>query len=179
MVYGRPDDPHGAPIDFIEAAKLCEVKPDVMRRWLDRPAVRALLHAERRAFRAAICAGNERALQKVRDGSENGMAVIGSVRVLEQLDEDEARQQRGPVQCPGLIVSIITYPGAPPRSVSPGPVTIEHQPEPIAASADEIDAEDRCAAAPVERPAYDHRDRGPVERETREDALARFVKPRR
>ena len=41
MVRGRSDDPDGKPIDFVEAAKLCDVKPDVMRRWLDRPAVRS------------------------------------------------------------------------------------------------------------------------------------------
>ena len=77
MVYGKPDDPDGRPVDFIEAGRACGIKPDIMRRWLDRPAVRALLHAERRAFRAAICAGNELSLARVRDRSENGMAVIG------------------------------------------------------------------------------------------------------
>ena len=48
MVYGRPDDPDGRPVDYIEAGKAAGIKPDIMRRWLDKPAVRALLHSERR-----------------------------------------------------------------------------------------------------------------------------------
>src|SRR5689334_15710687 len=76
MVYGKIDDPDCAPVDFITAAKLSGIKPDVMRRWLDRAEVRALLRSERRAFREAICAGNEAALQRVRDKSANGMVTV-------------------------------------------------------------------------------------------------------
>jgi hypothetical protein len=53
---------HCRAFTFIEAAHETGIKPDVMRRYLDRPEVRALLLAERRAFRAAICGGNEGAL---------------------------------------------------------------------------------------------------------------------
>jgi hypothetical protein len=181
MVRGRPDDEAAKPVDFVEAAKLADVNAWVVRQWLDRVEGRAFLKAERRAFRDAVCAGNELALKRVRDTSENGMAIIGSVRALEQIDEDEARQQRGPVQSPGLIVSIVNVmpsPG-PILNLTPAPSAIDHQPEPIEAPAAELDAEyeDRRAAAPVERPAYDHRvDRGPAERETREDALRRFTR---
>src|ERR1700761_7290334 len=38
----------------------------------------------------AICAGNEGALKRVRDQAGNGMAVIASVRALEQLDSPQA-----------------------------------------------------------------------------------------
>jgi hypothetical protein len=86
MVYGHPDDPDCRSLTFIEAARETGMKPDVMRRYLDRTEVRALLLRERRAFRAAICAGNEAALQKVRDTAVNGMAVVGAVRALEDLD---------------------------------------------------------------------------------------------
>jgi hypothetical protein len=54
MVFGKADDENSAPVDFIEAAKLSGVKPDVMRRYLDRSDVRALLLSERRTFRTAI-----------------------------------------------------------------------------------------------------------------------------
>jgi hypothetical protein len=67
MVYGHPDDPDCRAFTFIEAAHETGIKPDVMRRYLDRPEVRALLLAERRAFRAAICGGNEGALLRVRE----------------------------------------------------------------------------------------------------------------
>ena len=57
-----------------------------MRRYLDRPEVRALLLAERRAFRTAICGGNKGALLRVRETARNGMAVVAAVRALEELE---------------------------------------------------------------------------------------------
>jgi len=106
MVYGKPDDPDQAPLGFIDAAKEQGVKPDVMRRWLDRPEVRRFLTSERRAFRAAICAGNEAALQRVRDTSENGMAVIGSVRTLEQLEHAASERTVVAQPAPGIVLVI-------------------------------------------------------------------------
>ena len=86
MVYGHPGDPDCRAFTFIEAAHQMGIKPDVMRRYLDRPEVRALLLAERRAFRAAICGGNEGALLRVRETARNGMAVVAAVRALEELE---------------------------------------------------------------------------------------------
>jgi hypothetical protein len=113
MVRGKPGDDDCAPLSFIEAAAIAGIKPDIARKWLDRSEVRRLLRAERRVFREAICAGNESALARVRDKSENGMAVIGAVRVLEQLDEeDTSRAARGTVQ-PGLQIVIVSGPARP------------------------------------------------------------------
>jgi hypothetical protein len=89
MVCGRRDDPDCAPLSFIDAAKECGIRPDVMRKYLDRPSVRALLRADRRAFRDAICAGNELALQRIRDRGGNAMAAVAAVRALEQIDSEE------------------------------------------------------------------------------------------
>jgi hypothetical protein len=96
MVYGHPDDIDCRALSFIEAAQETRIKPDVMRRYLDRPDVmrryldrpdvRALLLAERRAFRAAVCGGNEGALLRVRETAQNGMAVVAAVRALEELE---------------------------------------------------------------------------------------------
>jgi hypothetical protein len=86
MVYGHPDDPDCRAFTFIEAAHETGIKPDVMRRYLDRPEVRTHLLSERRAFRAAICGGNEGALLRVRDTAQNGMAVVAAVRALEELE---------------------------------------------------------------------------------------------
>jgi hypothetical protein len=86
MVYGHPDDPDCRAFTFIEAAHETGIKPDVMRRYLDRPDVRAQLLSERRAFRAAICGGNEGALLRVRETAQNGMAVVAAVRALEELE---------------------------------------------------------------------------------------------
>ena len=87
MVYGDPDDENAVPVDFISSAKAVGMRPDTLRRYLGRPQVIAFLRAERRAFREAVCAGNERALQRVRDGvgHSNPIAIVNSVRVLEQL----------------------------------------------------------------------------------------------
>src|SRR5262245_18610352 len=57
MVHGTEDDPQ--PLSFVEAARAVGVKPDRARHYLDRAEIRRLLIAERRAWRAAICAGNE------------------------------------------------------------------------------------------------------------------------
>lgn len=122
MVYGRPDDPDGAPVDFIEAGKAYNVKPDQMRRWLDRPNVRALLRAERRAYREAICAGNEGALRRVRDTSENGMSVVHSIRLLETLADEAARAAEPGRREPGIVI-VIESPA--PRDA---PVTIDVTP---------------------------------------------------
>jgi hypothetical protein len=86
MVYGHPDDVDCGALTFVEAADATGIKPDVMRRYLDRPEVRALLLAERRAFRTAICGGNEGALLRVRETAQNGMAVVAAVRALEELE---------------------------------------------------------------------------------------------
>jgi hypothetical protein len=127
MVYGRPDDEDAKPLDFIEAAKDCDIRPDVMRRWLDRAQVRAYLLAERRNFRAAICAGNEGALQRIRDKSANGMAVVASVRALEQLDEEATARPTNP-QTPGVTIRIVHLPAPPPLDRTPPPRIIEHDP---------------------------------------------------
>ena len=126
MVYGRLDDPDCKPLDFIEAAKLAEMAPDHMRRYLDRGDVRALLRAERRVFRDAICAGNEGALKRIRDTSANGMSVVASVRALEQI-EAEASERPPSNITPGIVIRLISEA---PRTVQPAPVTIEHEPVP-------------------------------------------------
>jgi hypothetical protein len=133
MVYGRPDDPDCAPIGFIEAAKDCGIKPDVMRRYLDRGDVRALLLAERRAFRTAICASNELALLKVRDTSANGMCVVASVRQLEELNCEQPGGARGGMpQQAGFVIQIVNY--APPAPIagpaSPSLTIIDASPSP-------------------------------------------------
>lgn len=141
MVYGKADDPNCQPLTFIEAAKECGIKPDVARRYLDRADVRSLLMAERRIFRAAICASNEAALERVKRTSANGMCVVAAVRALEHLEEDETRHRGGPAQTPGMILSIVTHvhQAAAPQTIpspAPAPLTIDHQGEHTEAPSD-------------------------------------------
>jgi hypothetical protein len=123
MVFGKIDDPDCKPLNFIEAAKLAGIKPDVMRRWLDRAEVRALLLKERKAFRAAICAGNEAALQRVRDKSANGMVTVAAVRALEQIDDDDPHRCSAGDSTPFMTIKIVTPPAAAPASA-----VVEHEP---------------------------------------------------
>jgi hypothetical protein len=134
MVYGRDDDPDCKPLDMIEAAKAVGMKPDVFRRWLDRSNVRAYLMAERRTFRSAVCAGNEAALKRVRDDSPNGMAVVASVRALEQIDEEgPTGRPHDPNQQPGVtirIVNVVQQP-APPTTAPMIDITPQPSPRPM------------------------------------------------
>jgi hypothetical protein len=128
MIYGDPGDEDAVPVDFISAAKSVGMRPQTLRRYLTRPEVVRFLRTERRAFREAICAGNEGALRRVRDTSPNGMAIIGSVRALEQLTESETRH---PVAegAPVFAIQIVTNGAAvntiPPR---PQPLAIDIEP---------------------------------------------------
>jgi hypothetical protein len=120
MVYGRPDDPNCAPVPLLEAGRQCGVSPDQARKYLDRANVRQLLMAERRAWRAAISAGNEGALQRVRDKSSNGMATVAAVRALEQLEEGNTVGARGQIpQVPGFVIVLQQRVEAPPNA-APG-----------------------------------------------------------
>jgi hypothetical protein len=129
MVYGRDDDPDCKPLDMIEAAKTAGVKPDVFRRWLDRSNVRAYLMAERRTFRSAVCAGNEAALKRVRDDSPNGMAVVASVRALEQIDE-EGQTGRPHDPKPGVTIRIVNVVQQAPAPSAAPMIEINPQPSP-------------------------------------------------
>jgi hypothetical protein len=89
MVWGRPDDPDGRALSWIEAAHAVGMQPPILRRYLDRPEFVSLLLKERRAFRTTICAGNEGALRKVRDRPDgNDMARVRAVLALEEMNAD-------------------------------------------------------------------------------------------
>jgi hypothetical protein len=137
MVFGAVDDPDSKPVAWIDAAKTVGIKPDVMRRYFDRADVRALLRSERRAFREMVCSGNEGALQRIRDKSSNGMAVVASVRALEQI-EAEAEQRPAGNQTPGVTIVIRAAPSAPIEQ-APRPLTIEARPVAIEKAHDDAD----------------------------------------
>ena len=96
MIWGDDATPDALPLDLIAACTVVGVKPFVMRRYLDRPNVIAHLRAEQRKFREAICCGNTAALRRVRDGSQNAMAVVASVRALGDLQAEEAGRASAP-----------------------------------------------------------------------------------
>jgi hypothetical protein len=119
LVWGRDDaDPNALPLDLIAACAAAGVKPFVMRRYLDRPAVIAHLRAEHRKFREVVCCGNTAALRRVRDTSPNGMAIVASVRALDGSQSEDARRATAP--SPGIVLNI--HPPTP--IVEPKPLQI-------------------------------------------------------
>jgi hypothetical protein len=105
MVWGDDANPDALPLDLIAACAAADVKPYRMRRYLDRPAVIAHLRAEHRKFREVVCSGNTAALRRVRDTSENGMAIVGAVRALDGMQAEEAARADAP--SPGITLRII------------------------------------------------------------------------
>ncbi len=135
MVRGDPADTEAKPLDFIAAGGLAGIAPDVARRWLDRTNFRTALKAERRAFRDALCAGNELALARIR-GGDNAMAAVRSIQLLEQLDEVESARSGSVPRTPGLIIQIISgpYASSPTVTATPAPLTIDHDNQALSAA---------------------------------------------
>ena len=105
MVWGNDANPDALPLDLIAACAAAGIKPYRMRRYLDRPAVIAHLRAEHRKFREVVCCGNAAALGKVRDTSENGMAIVASVRALDGMQTEEAGHADAPT--PGFSIRLV------------------------------------------------------------------------
>lgn len=74
-------------------------------RWMREPAVIAAIKAEERVLRSSARAGNILALQKVRDTSENSLAVVQAVKALEQL-ADQEQGSAAPGQSRGYVIVI-------------------------------------------------------------------------
>ena len=130
MVYGRPDDPDCAPLSFIEAAKLAGIKPDQMRRYLDRAEVRKLLLSTRRVFRSAICASDEGALLAIRDRAANAMARVAAIKTLEQIDVDDGGRSLPVARTPGITIRIVQQTAAAPSMVDVTPTAVIPVPRP-------------------------------------------------
>jgi hypothetical protein len=146
MIYGKPGDDDAVPLDFVQASKAAGIRPNILRKWLHKPAVVALIRAERRAFREAICAGNEAALQRVRDKSLNGMATVAAVRGLEQIEEIDP-YRRAVQESPHVTIRIVNVQ---PSSASAPVTTIEHaKPEPPDPYRPQIEYDEQGHRVPV------------------------------
>lgn len=69
--------------DLAAAAKEAGLTTYRLREYMKRPEVVRYVRDERKALIDEVCAGNPAALARVRDTSENGMAVVASVRAAE------------------------------------------------------------------------------------------------
>jgi hypothetical protein len=105
LIWG-PDDGNGMPMDLIAACTAAGVKPFVARRFLDRPGVIAHLRAELRKRREVDRCGNSAALRRVRDFSENAMAIVNAARALDGIATDDP-WRAGAVVSPGVTLRIV------------------------------------------------------------------------
>jgi hypothetical protein len=112
MIYGLETDPDGRPLDLASAARAAGIAGFRLRRWLHKPNVIGYLRAQRRAFREQICAGNEAALARVRDTSENGMVTVAAVRALEAIDAEDGGRSANQSP-PGVVIRITNSVSAP------------------------------------------------------------------
>ena len=110
-------------MNLIDACAAAGVKPFVARRFLDRPSVLAHLRGELRKRRAVDCCGNSAALRRVRDTSDNGMAVVASARALDSMQAEDVGRVDGVT--PGVTIRIISPQPAPIVDVTPRPPLID------------------------------------------------------
>jgi hypothetical protein len=95
--------------DLPAAAREAGLSAARLRDYLSRPSVIQYLRSRRRVEVESMCAGNINALARVRDTSENGMAVIGAVKQSEQIrsqlisEDGVAGAQKA---TPGLVIIV-------------------------------------------------------------------------
>ena len=116
--------------DLRAAAEHAVISLYELRRSLSRPASRRYALEQRQVALEAFCLGSPAALQKVRDESENGIAVVNAVKAGEQLRvgviEAEGVAQK---RAPGLQIVIVQNDGARHVAYRP-PVAIDVVPVP-------------------------------------------------
>jgi hypothetical protein len=117
LIWGDDANPGAMPMNLIDACAAAGVTPFVARRFLDRPQVIAHLRAELRKRRAVDVCGNSAALRRVRDESENSMAVVASCRALDAVVAEDAGRSDG--VSPGITLRIIHQTTPQPIDVTP------------------------------------------------------------
>jgi hypothetical protein len=99
--------------DLPAAAAHAGMRTSELRREMGKAHVRRYALAERQIALEAFCLGSPAALAKVRDQSENGMAVVAAVKAGELLKEGaleaEAATQK---RAPGLQIVIVQRDGS-------------------------------------------------------------------
>jgi hypothetical protein len=115
---------NGAPFD--EAARAADYSIQSMRKALNRRHVLRYLREQKMVMREAVSSANIHRAREIRDQTENQMAAIKAIQVIEQLGDVEAARggfSGEPVR-PGLVIQIISTADA--ARVEP---VIEHDPD--------------------------------------------------
>jgi hypothetical protein len=106
-------------IDFVEAARANNLKPDTLRRHLHRIETIGFIRRERAALRTALCSANEYYLAEIRNSSENEMARTKAIALLEGFaDAERERPRFGEAPGPGITLRIV-HETRPPIDITP------------------------------------------------------------
>jgi hypothetical protein len=131
--------------DYQAAALHAQITTLELRRSMGQPHVRRYALEQRQLALEAFCLGSPAALAKVRDLSENGMAVVASIKAGEQLRvgaiEEEGRAQK---RLPGLQIVIVQSDGREIPYQPPQPPMLDvtsPEAEPVPAIPADADAE--------------------------------------
>jgi hypothetical protein len=112
-------------LPFDEAARAADFNVRAMRKALERPHVRNYLRTQKQVFRESVSAANIHRAREIRDQTENQMAAIKAIQVIEQIgDVDAARGNAGEPTMPGLVIRIVS---SSTRVV--GPTIIDNEPD--------------------------------------------------
>lgn len=84
MVYGDKD---GNPVEWDQAARNAGFSVRAMRKALERPHVIRYLKEQKQVFRQSVSAANILHARRIRNQTENQMASLGAIKLLEQMDE--------------------------------------------------------------------------------------------
>lgn len=138
LVEGAPGGDGEVPqsLGYCEAARLANVRPDTMRRWMHEPVVSSFIKARRAAFVQTLCASNPLALVNIRDRSANDMAKVRAAIALEDLYNIAEGVRPQSDDLPRFTVQIVNRiaPPAPTidgRTTIPANPPIEPEPEPL------------------------------------------------
>jgi hypothetical protein len=105
-----------------DAAAKAGLKDHSVREAMRKPHVLAYYHNGLHVLRTSERPKNILALIRIRDGSDNGVAVVNAVKALELMAEEDAQSNApGRQSLPGLVVQINMSPGsqAPTIDVTP------------------------------------------------------------
>jgi hypothetical protein len=110
---------------FDEAAHAANFNISAMRKALNRRHVLRYLKQQKMVFLESVAAANIHRAREIRDQTENQMAAIKAIQVIEQIgDVDPVRGNVGEPTLPGLVIRIINTRG---DAATIGSV-IEHEP---------------------------------------------------
>lgn len=114
-----------------DAAEAAGMTDHGLREAMKKAHVKAYYSQGLEVLRTSERARNIFALAKVRDSSDNGMAVVSAAKALEQLADVAPPVGSGPHDRPGVVIQIINQPARDPQGPQPGAV-IDLTPTPSA-----------------------------------------------